>query len=119
VNFLKLVVNSFGLLVIFCGKAHALPQDWPCKFIHIKKVKEISVDGVSFEKEYYGEAYGFSLSITNQGLYDFPYSGINCGSSGCIGVLTELKTKQIEYPRFDCNFTDNENILSCYMIDCK
>ena len=56
--------NLFILVcVIFCGRAYALPQDWPCFGIEVEKYKTVSdVDGL-FEYAYKGEKDGYVLNI--------------------------------------------------------
>ena len=86
--------------VIFCGRAYALPQDWPCFGIEVEKYKTVSnADGI-FEYAYKGEKNGYVLDINLSVFSDFPTSFANCGNSGCFGKITKTTTDRTEYLRF-------------------
>ena len=102
--------------------ALALSEQWPCDNISVHKIKETYEDDehTIYTNEYYGEHKGFSLSLLREGIKGYPYSVIQCGSSGCLGTITNLKTKKSNKFRFDCQLVDNNgNVLSCYMIRCE
>ena len=103
------------LFIISCGKAYALPQDWPCFGIEVKKYKTVSnVDGV-FEYAYKGEKDGYVLNINLSGFSDFPTSFANCGNSGCFGKITETTTGRTEHLRFFCEeYNDDYTKVTCY-----
>ncbi len=104
------------------GNAQALPERWSCDRISVYKIKETfeNAEHAIYTNEYYGEHQGFSLSIVLRGIKGHPYSVIQCGSAGCVGKMTNLKTKQSKNFRFDCSLEDNEgNALSCHMIRCE
>lgn len=112
--------NSFLLilLVIFsCGKALALPQDWLCEEILVKKVKELQHDDVSYRNLYYGKNQYYSLSLELEGSYKYPNAVISCGTAGCYGTITNLQTNVSENMRFDCFFTKDKDVFSCHRID--
>ena len=99
-----------------------LPEQWPCDNISVHKIKEFYEDAehTIYTNEYYGEYQGFSLSLTLGGIKGYPYSVIQCGSSGCLGTINNIKTQKSSDFRFDCRLVDdNENVLSCYMIRCE
>ena len=98
------------------------PEQWPCDNISVHKIKETYEDSehTIYSNEYYGEYQGFSLSFTLGGIKEYPYSIIQCGSSGCLGKIKNLKTQKSSDFRFDCHLVDdNGNVLSCYMIRCE
>lgn len=108
--------NLFILLfIVFCGKAYALPQNWPCFGIEVKKYKTVSnADGI-FEYAYRGEKNGYILNINLSGFSDFPTSFANCGNSGCFGKITETATGRTEYLRFFCEeYNDDYTKVTCY-----
>lgn len=108
--------NLFLLLcVVFCGKAYALPQDWPCFGIQVEKYKTVSdADGI-FEYTYKGEKDGYVLNINLSGFSDFPTSFADCGNSGCFGIITETATGRTEHLRFFCEeYNDDYTKVTCY-----
>ena len=108
--------NLFILLcVVFCGRAYALPQDWPCFGIEVEKYKTVSdADGL-FEYAYKGEKDGYVLNINLSGFSDFPTSFADCGNSGCFGKITETVTGRTEHLRFFCEeYNDDYTKVTCY-----
>ena len=102
--------------------AQVSPEQWPCDCISVYKIKETYEDAehTIYTNEYYGEHEGFSLSLLREGINGYPYSVIQCGSAGCLGTITNLKTRKSNNFRFDCHLVDDsENTLSCYMIRCE
>ena len=111
-------------MIIFpiSGYAQTSPEQWSCDSISVHKIKETfeNSEHTIYTNEYYGEHQGFSLSLIQEGIKGYPYSVIQCGSAGCLGKITNLKTKKSNNFRFDCHLVDDsENVLSCYMIKCE
>ena len=104
------------LLVLFiaifiCGKANALPQDWPCDEIDLNIVAKGSEYGHKFQ----GNNGLFEITIDN---FDEKEPQIyNCGNSGCLGTIKNLKTGKYENMRFDCLYNTQQKSLRCYRID--
>ena len=109
--------NSLFILLfaIFCGKAYALSQDWPCFGIEVEKYKTISdVNGI-FEYAYKGEKDGYVLNINLSGFSNFPTSFADCGNSGCFGTITENATGRTENLSFFCEeYNDDYTKVTCY-----
>ena len=120
-NLLKLIIISI-IIFPYSGNAQILPEQWPCDSILVHKIKETYEDAehTIYTSEYYGEYQDFSLRFTLGGIKGYPYSIIQCGSSGCLGIINNFKIKKTNNFRFDCNLVDDEeNVLSCYMIRCE
>ncbi len=113
---LKRITSLFILTSLFCGKVVALPQNWLCDEIMINKITELRIDDVSFSSLYRGKSEKYLLEMTLNGLYDFPNSTLQCGSSGCIGKLTNLDTSESEEMRFDCRMGSTIDTLFCYRL---
>lgn len=110
------------MMSLCSGKAWALPEQWSCDDIQVIKVKEFYEDDecTIYTKEYYGKSQGFSLNITLGGIKGYPYSVTQCGSAGCLGKITNIKTNQSKSFRFDCSLNDEEGkVLNCHMINCE
>lgn len=120
-NLLKLIIINI-IIFPYSGNAQTLSEQWPCDNISVYKIKETYEDAehTIYTNEYYGEYQGFSLSFILGGIKGYPYSVIQCGSSGCLGKINNLKTQKSNNFRFDCHLVDdNGNVLSCYMIRCE
>ncbi len=106
---------SLLLLILSCGTAYALPQDWPCFGIEVKKYKVIKDIGDNYEYSYKGEKGGYLLDIDLAGYHSLPASFADCGTAGCFGTITEMTTGRTESLRFFCE-KDNDDIkVICYV----
>ena len=74
--------NSLIILfaVIFCGKAYALPQDWPCGPFILKQASILSQNNSELESEYTGIYKQYSLSIDVFWRLSPLHSEDDCGS---------------------------------------
>ena len=50
-------------LILSCGTAYALPQDWPCFGIEVERYKVIKDTEDNYEYSYKGEKNGYFLDI--------------------------------------------------------
>lgn len=94
-----------------CGKAFALPQDWSCDEIDLNVV----ADGSEWGHKFQGNNGLFEIMIDNFDETE-PYV-YNCGNSGCLGTIKNLKTGEHENMRFDCLYNAQQKSLRCYRID--
>ena len=104
------------LLILSCGTAYALSQDWPCFGIEVEKYATVSdADGI-FEYAYKGEKKGYKLDINLSGFSDSFASFANCGTSGCFGTITEIATGRTESLRFFCEeYNDDYTKVICHV----
>ena len=106
----------FLLLILSCGNAFALPQDWPCFGLNIKKYKTISKKDGVFEYSYNGETKGYNLNINLSGISEIPTSFADCGNSGCLGTISNKATGKTENLRFFCEENNNDyKEATCYI----
>lgn len=103
--------NSIISLIVLlsCGNALALPQDWPCDNINLYNISQSASESVTFRgtnQKYEIIIENFVLNVENPISY-------NCGQSGCSGTIKNLKTKKTEELNFECFLNDNKDILSC------
>lgn len=105
------------LVVIFCGKAYALPQDWPCSPFILKQARILSQNNSELESEYTGTHKQYSLSVNIFWLLNPLYSEDDCGTAGCSGTITDNQTRQTENLRFFCETENSANLkaLKCYI----
>lgn len=105
------------LAVIFCGKAYALPQDWPCGPFILKQARILSQNNSELESEYTGTHKQYSLSVNIFWLLNPLYSEDDCGTAGCSGTITDNQTRQTENLRFFCETENSANLkaLKCYI----
>ena len=107
--------NSYLFLlfstIFICGKANALPQDWSCDEIDLN----IVANGSAYGHKFQGNNGLFEITIDN---FDENEPHIyNCGNSGCLGTIKNLKTGKYENMRFDCVYNTQQKYLRCYRID--
>lgn len=111
--------NSLVILlaVMFCGKAYALPQDWPCGPFILKQASILSQNNSELESEYTGIYKQYSLSVNVFWQLNPLHSEDDCGTAGCSGTITNNQTKQTENLRFFCETENNANLktLKCYI----
>jgi len=105
-----------ALVFVFCGRAVALPQDWPCFEFELEKKNVIQDTDDDFEYTYSGETKGFVVDINLFGSHKFPQTFARCGTSGCQGIITEKNTGKTENLRFFCE-KHNEGFtkVSCFV----
>lgn len=97
-----------------CGKAFALPQDWPCFGIEVNKVAVIRDSENDFEYMYHGEKQNYVVDINLIGEHQIPNSFANCGTAGCGGVITDKTTGKSEELNFFCEeYTENYTKVMC------
>ena len=104
--------NSLTLVLFFtAGSALALPQDWSCEEFQLTRASQNND-----ENTFIGEHNNYRLTITD---FDTAPNFIlaNCGSAGCLGTITNLKTGKEETLRFDCSYSLETKRLSCYLSD--
>ncbi len=100
-------------LVFTCGKAYALPQDWPCDAVDLNIISK----GVEWGHMFQGNDGLYEITIHNfDGNEEQPHV-YNCGNSGCLGTMKNLKTGTSENMRFDCLFNSQKKSLRCSRID--
>lgn len=100
-------------MVFTCGRANALPQDWPCAEIDLN----IVANGNEWGHKFQGNNGLFEVTINNfDETEDQPYI-YNCGNSGCLGTIKNLKTGKYEAMRFDCLYNAQQKSLRCRRID--
>jgi len=106
------IVSLFCVVLFVCGRAFALSQDWPCFEFEMKKVQTISENNQEFEYGYQGERKGYLLTVNLSGFADEKTSFADCGTTGCRGIITEIKTNKSEVVRLECYAIDNnyENV---------
>ena len=96
-----------------CGKANALPQDWPCDEINLNIIGKGNEWGHKFQ----GNNGKYEITIHNFDENENQPHIYNCGNSGCLGTMKNLKTGKSENMRFDCLFNTQKKLLRCYRID--
>ena len=79
------------LFTIFsCGKAYALPQDWPCKAFELDEYQRIENGEFTINNIYRGQDNDYALEVN---MYWKAKEGIaDCGTSGCLGTIKNIKT---------------------------
>lgn len=111
--------NSLIILfaVIFCGKAYALPQDWPCGPFILKQASILSQNNSELESEYTGIYKQYSLSVDVFWRLSPLHSEDDCGTAGCSGTITNNQTKQTEILSFFCENINGESLnnIKCYI----
>ena len=102
-------------LILSCGTAYALPQDWPCFGIEVERYKVIKDTEDNYEYSYKGEKNGYFLDIDLSGYHSLPSSFADCGNYGCFGTITEKATGRTESLRFFCEeYNDDYTKVTCY-----
>ena len=109
---LILIINlTIGLS---CGKALALPQDWPCFNFELKKIGVIEDSKSEFEYIYYNETSEYTININLMGNHQIPNLFANCGTAGCSGIIVDKINNKSEELRFFCeNYSANYSKVNC------
>lgn len=106
------------LFTTFCGRVFALPQDFPCHEFELRKVQAISETAQDFEYAYRSRNDGYILETKLFGSHNSPTLFANCGTSGCGGIITDIKTGKSESVRLECATVDEANYenIRCHVI---
>jgi len=103
------------IILLSCGNAFALPQDWSCKPIIVKKIAENKIDKTTTQYQYSGTSDLYQLDIGINYIKDNPTYLDDCGTLGCTGLIKNVQTSETEYLNFYCKPIINENLdtLTC------
>lgn len=101
-NLVTLIAVTNVILGLSCGKAVALPQDWPCFGVEVNKVGIIQDSEDKFEYVYHGEAENYVVDINLMGNHPIPNLFANCGTAGCGGKIMDKTTGRTEEINFFC-----------------
>lgn len=113
-NLVTLGVVTDIILGLSCGKAFALPQDWPCFEIKVNKIAVIQDSADDFEYVYHGERGNYVVDINLMGERQIPNSFANCGTAGCGGMITDKATGKSEELNFFCEeYTEDYTKVKC------
>lgn len=104
------------VVLLSCGNVYALPQDWPCFGIQLKKHNIIKETKDNFEYSYLGETDKYIVKINLSGSHIFPTLFANCGTAGCNGIITEKETNKNETLRFFCDeYSKDYTKVACHI----
>ena len=101
------------LMLFSCGKAYALPQDWPCKTFEIEKYEGAENKSSDDYITYHGQDGDYLLNVNIFWKTNLPLD--DCGTAGCTGTIKNVKTGQEEDLRFFCEAENNFDIAKCYI----
>ena len=101
---------AFFLSMVFaCGRAFALPQDWPCEEIELYIVGK----GQEWGHKFQGNNGLYEITIQNFDETEEQPHMYNCGNAGCLGTVKNLETGKSESMRFDCLLNRQKKSLRC------
>ncbi len=102
-------------LMLLCGNAYALPQDWPCDKIELDFIEVLPSDYDDEEHLYRGNNGEYEITIK---FYINPYNQLpDIGTAGFEGYIKNLKTGKEEHMEFGCNFTAPKEKMICTRVD--
>lgn len=102
-------------VVIFCCKAYALPQAWPCRSFELDECQRIEDGELAVKTICRGQDDEYALEVN---IYWLTEKGVaDCGTSGCIGTIKNIKTGKMESLRFFCETLDDRKYdkAKCYI----
>lgn len=100
-------------MVLSCGKVYALPQDWPCTTFALKRCEQAENEDLTDYAVYCRQDDNYVLKVNM--FWRENIKSDDCGTSGCAGTITNLKTGQEENLRFFCEAENNYNGAKCYI----
>jgi len=118
VNFQRLMKISYVIFFVglSCDRADALSQDWPCEEFYVYKTGVINDSDNEFEYSYKGETSKYIIDINLLGSHLFPNLFANCGTSGCLGTITEKSTTKSDSLRFFCEeYNEDYTKAKCHI----
>lgn len=98
---------------LFCGRAYALPQDWPCTAFELKKCEQARSEDLTGHTVYCRQDDNYVSKVNVFWREDMESD--DCGTAGCGGTITNLKTGQEENLRFFCEAENNYDGAKCYI----
>lgn len=111
---LKNSLLAFFLSMVFaCGRAFALPQDWPCEEIELYIVGK----GQEWGHKFQGNNGLYEITIQNFDETEEQPHMYNCGNVGCLGTVKNLETGKSENMRFDCLLNRQKKSLRCHRVE--
>jgi len=87
-------------LLTICGKAHALPQDYPCRFFTLYETKILEQNADELHNLYKGQDGNYVIEIEAFWNLNSPDDSADCGTAGCVGSIINMKTKQEHFLSF-------------------
>ena len=98
-------------MVLSCGTAYAVPQDWPCKEFELQKCEqtEKSIDHIAYCRK--DNNYTLKVNV----FWREDMKSDDCGTAGCDGTITNLKTGQEENLRFFCEQENDSGGIKCHI----
>lgn len=107
----SLLSSIFGGLLVFCGGAEALPQDWNCEAIDVVKTAEVAGAVGLPQQLYVGERDGVRLRIAFY-VDDDGTAVLDCGNQGCLGEFENITSGKREEFDFYCEQLEDDRV-SC------
>ncbi|MBP3687546.1 MAG: hypothetical protein J6J35_04175 [Alphaproteobacteria bacterium] len=110
-------LNKLTIISCFlCGKAIALPQDWPCEEFIVEKNQITEQSATDTTYLYKGQTGNYFLEIELTQDKNFPALFADCGTHGCPGTLKELTSKRQENINFFCEtiIENDYNKIKCF-----
>lgn len=111
--------NNFWvfLIVLLCGKAYALPQDLPCGPFILMQKEVFSHNTHELHNSYEGYYHEYVVEADTFWQLDTLNNDADCGTSGCLGRITNTQTNQTEDIRLFCNTVENGNFnkIECFI----
>ncbi len=110
------LLSSLLFLMTLCGEAYALPQGYFCGPFTLYETKILGQDKNELHNVYQGQDDNYAVEIEAfwnlRSFDDFT----DCGTAGCTGTITDIKTKQEQYLHFFCKMTHKGNFkkILCY-----
>ena len=113
------MLSSFFILLVslFCSKVFALPQDWSCTSFILHEKNVLSKNDHELHNLYQGEYDNYVIEVETFWQLSPLNNDADCGTSGCVGRVVNMKNNQAEDMRFFCTTVHprNFNKIQCFI----
>ncbi len=102
---------------LFCGRAFALSQDYPCGPVELDEKEILHQDEGDLYGLYYGRHGNYMIEVRIPWLLKSAHQEADCGTSGCAGSITHTTSGTKEYVTFFCETINNDKFdrVKCYI----
>lgn len=117
-GYVNLKNNLLALFIILSySSAYALPQDWPCGPFVLRATQVLDKNPYSLHNIYQSNENIYSIEVEAFWKYTSPAYNLDCGTSGCTGTITNLKSRKTENLHFYCETTEDgiPDKIKCYV----